>query len=289
MLVRFRELEIDRLAWKGLLVCMALVCVTGAVALAQPAEDPKNPGFTDTPYLPDGKWRVHDAFRPRPAVVTPGNGSVGVPGTAPSDAVVLFDGTDLSKWLGTSSREDGSKPIPAPWKVQDGYFEVAGGTGSIYSKEKFGDCQIHLEWASPSEVKGNSQGRGNSGVLIMGQYEVQVLDSYDNLTYADGQAGAMYGQFPPMVNATRPPGEWQVYDIVFEAPRFKGGELEKPAYVTVFLNGVLLHHRRAFIGSVVWRDLAKYTTTDSMGPIMLQDHGNPVRFRNIWVRPLSLN
>jgi hypothetical protein len=154
-------------------------------------------------------------------VVTPG----AKPGNPPSDAIVLFDGKDLSHW--TAETKHG--PAPAAWKVENGYMEIVPGSGTLVSKEKFGDIQLHLEWAAPASITGDSQWRGNSGVLIMNRYEIQVLDSYHNLTYADGQAGAIYGQWPPLVNAARKPGEWQTYDIVFEAPKFDGGKLKKPA------------------------------------------------------------
>src|SRR5262249_21135194 len=173
----------------------------------------QQPGYRDTPMLPGQKWRVHDADRPRPPRVTPA-AAVGQP---PSDGIVLFDGKDVSKWqhfdrLGNA--------MPASWKVIDGYIEE--GRRDLVTREKFGDCQLHIEWMEPPDVKGSDQGRGNSGVMLMHRYEIQVLDSYENITYADGQAGAIYGQWPPMVNATRPAGEWQSYDIVFEAPRFEG-------------------------------------------------------------------
>lgn len=248
-------------------------------------EEEERPGYTDTPYLPDGKWRVHDSERPYPVVVTPGTFSnQETPGQPPSDAVVLFDGKDLSHW---QSQGANGTLGPPKWKVENGYLEVAPKTGGLVSKEKFGDCQIHVEWASPTKIEGKGQGRGNSGVLIMGKYEIQVLDSYQNPTYSDGHASALYGQYPPLVNALRKTGEWQVYDIVFEAPRFEGDKLLKPAYATVFVNGVVVHNRQALLGPVVWRDLAKYEPHEAEGPILLQDHSNPVRFRNIWVRRLG--
>ena len=241
-------------------------------------------GFDDTPSLPGGAWRVHDASRPRPPIVTPGTFSTQeVPGRPPSDAVVLFDGRDLSNWL---AYRDGETVEPG-WRVRDGYMEVVGGTGSIFSKTTFGDCQIHVEWASPPEIRGSSQGRGNSGVIIMGYYEIQVLDSYENLSYADGQAASMYGQYPPLVNASRRPGDWQTYDIIFEAPRFEGRELVKSAYVTVLHNGVAVHHRQPFIGRMTYRQVATYAPHDPEGPLVLQDHGDAVRYRNIWVRRLG--
>ncbi|HXW06487.1 MAG TPA: DUF1080 domain-containing protein [Vicinamibacterales bacterium] len=251
---------------------------TGAGQSPQGAK-PGDLGFTDTPKLPDQPWLVHDPARPHPPIVTPG----ATPGAPPSDAVVLFDGKDLSKW---AHREKG-QVTDAKWTVKDGYFEVAPKTGSISTRESFGSVQLHVEWAAPLEVEGNSQGRGNSGVLLMGLYEVQVLDSYNNVTYADGQAGALYGQWPPLANAARKPGEWQTYDIVFEAPRFEGGKLVTPAFFTVFWNGVLLHNRKEVMGPMVWRAVAKYAPHEPELPLVLQDHSNPVRFRNIWLRRLS--
>lgn len=241
-------------------------------------------GYTDTPMLPHSPYHVHDPARPHPAVVTPSTQL----GGAPSDAIVLFDGHDLSQWtsarLGTADFTANANP--ARWKVADGYFEVTPRTGDIATKEKFGDVQLHIEWAAPEEVRGSSQGRGNSGIFLQGRYEVQVLDSYQNPTYADGQAGAIYGQWPPLVNAARKPGEWQSYDIVFEAPHFAGGQLTKPAYLTVFLNGVLLHNRQEVMGPTVHRALAKYVPQPAEDSLVLQDHGNPVRYRNIWIRRL---
>lgn len=231
-------------------------------------------GYDDTPMLPGGEWRVHDSKRPAPGVVTPGD----EPGAPPSDAVVLFDGADLSAWTSGGGE--------ARWAVEDGAM-VVNGTGQIETRERYGDVQLHVEWASPTEVSSGSQGRGNSGVFLMGRYEIQVLDSFENRTYADGQAAAMYGQRPPLVNASRPPGEWQSYDIVFIAPRFEGEELVSPARLTLFHNGVLVHHDEAFLGATTHRAVAKYSPHASEGPIALQDHGNPVRFRNVWARRLG--
>ena len=271
-----------RRAYTGLVLVVLALCA--GITLTLLAQHPGDLGFDDTPYLPGGKWRVHDSKRPRPTVITPGTCSTqDQPGRPPSDAIVLFDGKDLSQWQNLTA--DG-KLQPAAWKVADGYMEVVGGTGSLVTKQKFGDCQLHIEWASPAEVKGNSQGRGNSGVILMGHYEIQVLDTYDNLTYADGGAAAMYGQFPPLVNACRKPGQWQSYDIIFEAPKFDGDKVVKPAYVTVLHNGVVVHNHQAFIGAMVWRQLATYHPHPAEEPLMLQDHGNPVRYRNIWIREL---
>ena len=246
------------------------------VAAAGVPQTPPPIGYSDTPVLPGQKWRVHDIDRPRPRAIT----APAEAGKPPSDAVVLFDGRDLSKW----ASEKGSAP---GWKVENGYCEVTAGAGSIVSKEKFGSAQIHIEWAAPSEVTGASQGRGNSGVIIMSRYEIQVLDSYNNKTYADGQAAAIYGQWPPLVNVSRKPGEWQTYDIVFDAPRFEGTKLLAPAYVTVFHNGVLTHHHQEIIGAVVHRAVATYSPHAPEEPLMLQEHGNKVRYRNIWVRRLT--
>lgn len=243
-------------------------------------------GYTDTPYLPGDRWRVHDDARPRPRIVDPGTASMPAkPGKAPADAVVLFDGSDLSQW---AQRGRGGKILEPAWKVENGYIEIAPGTGSLVTKERFGDVQLHIEWATPAEPRAASQGRGNSGVMLMALYEVQVLDSYDNISYADGQAGAIYGQYPPLVNASRKPGEWQSYDIVFEAPRFEDGELAKPAYMTVFHNGVLLHHRRELMGPMRHRAPSAYKPHGAELPLLLQGHGNPVRYRNIWIRRLDL-
>lgn len=232
-----------------------------------------------TPMLPGQPWRVHDATRPLPRVVTPGaTFSHGAP--PPSDAIVLFDGTDLSKWRGNNG--------PAAWNVENGYMEVVKKAGNITTKDEFGDFQLHLEFATPARVEGESQGRGNSGVFIFGKYEVQILDSYDNRTYADGQCGALYGQWPPLVNPVKKPGEWQSYDIIFEAPRWdESGRLLKRAAVTVLLNGVVIHHHKEFMGETRHAELPAYGKPQSRGPISLQDHGNPIRFRNIWIRPLG--
>ncbi|MCA8989792.1 MAG: DUF1080 domain-containing protein [Planctomycetaceae bacterium] len=195
---------------------------------------------------------------------------------APSDAIVVFDGKDFSGF----TSDDG-------WKLQDGEL-VAGGSGGLTTKEAFGDCQVHLEWASPSEVKGEGQGRGNSGVYLMGKYEVQILDSYENETYFDGQCGSIYKQYPPLVNACRPPGEWQTYDIIFTAPRFHNdGSVKSPAYFTVLQNGVLVQNHVELQGGTFWHIPPEYSAHEGELPIHIQNHGNPVRFRNIWVRRVA--
>jgi hypothetical protein len=230
----------------------------------------------------DANWKIHDRSRPLPPVVDPGTASTpDVPGRAPSDAVVLFDGKDLSKW----AHKDGS---PAKWKVANGYAEVVAKTGYIYTRQAFGDCQLHVEFAEPLPARGEDQGRGNSGVFLMGLYEIQVLDSYQNKTYADGQAAAVYGQYPPLVNASRPPGQWQTYDIVFHGPRFDAsGKLLQPARVTVFHNGVLVQDNVAPSGPTEHGERPPYKPTPEKLPLALQDHGDPVRYRNIWIRELA--
>jgi hypothetical protein len=223
------------------------------------------------------RWRAHDPDRPKPVVVTPG----AAVGQAPSDAIVLLDGRNLDAWTGPNGG-------PAKWALRDGYMETAPGAGPLQTKQSFGDVQLHIEWATPSRVEGNGQGRGNSGVIIMGLYEVQVLDSYGNQTYADGQAAAIYGQYPPQVNASRGPGEWQTYDIVFRRPRFgAGGAVRSPARLTVFHNGVLVQDGESLWGSTDWLQYRPYAAHADALPLVLQDHDNPVRYRNIWVRPLG--
>ena len=235
-------------------------------------------GYDDTPLLPGQPWRVHDIDRPWPQVVTPGADYH----EPPSDAVVLFDGRSLEGWLSVDSGG------AAQWLLRDGYMEVAAGAGDIRSREALGDCQLHLEFACPREVVGDSQGRGNSGVILMERYEIQVLDCYDNRTYSDGATAALYGQYPPLVNACRPPGTWQTYDVIWVAPRFDGSTLVSPPTCTVLHNGVVVHNHRTLIGPTSHRKLPTWTPHPSRGPLRLQDHGNPVRYRNIWYRPLEV-
>jgi hypothetical protein len=200
------------------------------------------------------------------------------PGPPPSDAIVLFDGKDLSQWKS-------SKGGPAKWMLENGYAEI-NGTGSIQTAKEFGDCQLHVEWATPSQVKGQGQGRGNSGILLQGLYEVQVLDSYQNKTYFHGQAGAVYKQYAPLVNACRKPGEWQTYDIIFHAPRFDtNGAVLSAATVTVLQNNVLVQDNVEIKGQTHLA-IPKYTAHPLKQPLVLQDHKNPVRYRNIWIREL---
>lgn len=212
-------------------------------------------------YLNGIKWE-------EPKVVKPGRSNT----DPPSDATVLFDGKDLSNWNNGEN-----------WPVKDGV--AFSGKGQIVSKAEFGDCQLHIEWSTPVPPKGTGQGRGNSGVFLMGKYEIQVLDSYENKTYFDGQAGAIYKQTPPAVNAMRAPGEWNVYDIYWTAPRFEeDGTLKSPAYMTAVHNGVLILNHFELKGDTPFHRPPSYEKHGEKGPIALQDHGNPVRFRNIWVR-----
>lgn len=252
-------------------------------------------GYDKTPVLPGQPWKVHDIARPRPRVVEPGSFSTAdTPGKPPSDAIVLFDGSDLSGWVSErrERRRRGEPPapaeyFPAEWTVENGYFEVKPGTGALVTKEKFGDIQLHLEFMTPTVFEGDSQWRANSGVIFMKRYEIQVLDSYNNPTYADGQAASIYGQWPPLVNASRKPGEWQTYDIVFEAPRFEGDKLMKPAFFTVFHNGVLVHNRKEAIGRMAHQVVGTYEPHEAEDSLLLQDHAVKVRYRNIWVRKLK--
>lgn len=222
------------------------------------------PPVTAQEYLSGIEWQ-------RPPIVQPGK----TDDAPPSDAVVLFGGEDASEWKNSSS-----------WKVEDGV--LISGKGMITSEKEFGDCQLHIEWSAPTPPQGTSQGRGNSGLFLMGKYELQILDSYDNETYFDGQAGAIYKQTPPMANATRPPGEWNTYDVIWTAPRFKeDGSLESPAYITALHNGVLILNHFALLGDTPYNRPPRYEAHGPTGPIALQDHGNPVRFRNIWVREIK--
>lgn len=263
----------------SLLQALLGVAMTFSVQPIRAADAPV--GYKDTPIIPGQPWHVHDPDRPHPKVVTPGTTFSHNAG-APADAIVLFDGKDLSKWKN-------DKGGAAAWTVENGYMQVAPKAGNISTKEEFGDFQLHLEFATPEKVVGNSQGRGNSGIFLHGIYEMQVLDCYENPTYADGQAGAMYGQYPPLVNAVKKPGEWQSYDIIFEGPQFdKDGKLIKKACVTSILNGVVVQHKKEYMGPTKHKETTSYDDLKTtQGPIVLQDHGNPMRFRNIWIRPVG--
>lgn len=228
-------------------------------------------GYKHTPVLPWCGYHVHDPDRPEPPRIDPGPPPPRAP--IPSDAVVLFDGTDLSQWL------------PNQWRVVDG--EIEAGEGHLVSRQHFGDIQLHVEWLAPADFEGPWYDRGNNGVMLMGLYEIQIFDSYNEQIYPDGQAAAIYGQTPPLVNVTRPPGQWQTFDILFTAPRFEDGQLVTPGRVTMFHNGVLVHLNEIIHGETRHLTLPEYRRQVSTGPVMLLGHNCPVRFRSIWVRPLD--
>ena len=261
------------------LLCLAALIVTsgrGAVSTGTP--------FYGDPPDATHPWAIHDQNRPQPKRVEPGTfGTPTQPGQPPSDAIILFDGTpaSLGKWE-ADLKEGG----PTKWIVKDGAMECVPKSGYIRTKEKFADCQLHVEWAAPREVKGDSQGRGNSGIFLMGHCEVQVLDNYNNPTYADGFAASIYGTNPPLANALRPPGEYQTIDIIFRRPIYRDGQVLDPGYVTVFCNGVLVQDHTPLEGPGGHMRRTKAGPFPEVGPLKLQDHGNPVRFRNIWYRPL---
>lgn len=225
----------------------------------------------------EGDPKLTEYWDPQVRIVTPGKTNA----EPPSDAIVLFDGKDASKW---KSQKDGGA---VKWKLEDGALVVVGGTGGIETKDAFGDCQLHIEWRTPAKVVGESQGRGNSGLFLMGKYELQILDSYNNRTYSNGQAGSIYKQTPPLVNASRGPGEWQAYDIIFTAPQFsEDGTVKTPARITVFHNGVLVQNNTTIWGATQYIGTPNYEKHNAKEPLALQDHGNPMAFRNIWIRPL---
>lgn len=237
---------------KKLKLVIPAVVALAAVAICQPQGDPA----------------ATEVWEPVPEVIE------APPDRPPSDAIVLFDGTDLSEWNGE-------------WKVEGDAVIVVPGAGNLTTKREFGDVQLHLEWRAPSVIDGEGQGRGNSGVFLMGRYEVQVLDSYENTTYSNGQAGSIYKQHVPLVNASRPPGTWQSYDIIFMAPRFHGdGSLAEPATLTVLHNDVLIQNHVTVKGTTVFIGEPEYEPHGPQAPLMLQDHGNPVSYRNIWIREL---
>lgn len=248
-----------------------------AVAGASPLLSQQNPN--PVPKDPS-EWKQHSLTRPQPPIVTPGAMGSTLP---PSDAVVLFDGKSLDAWRTTDTTLR-----PARWNIVDGALEVAPGTGAIRTRRDFGDVQLHIEWMSPTPPQGDGQNRGNSGVFLMSRYEVQVLDSWKNTTYPDGQAGSIYGQFPPKVNASRAPGEWQAYDIIFHRPHFDSdGRLTVPGRLTVFHNGVLVQEDQLILGPTSNSVRSAYLAHPDALPLQLQDHGQKVRFRNIWVRELG--
>jgi hypothetical protein len=290
--LRNRRKAIIQMNIRNYVLALAVVVIARLPASAADGTTPKKEwidGFTNTPMEADGRWHVHDPARPQPQVVTPGAAfSQNAP--PPSDAEVLFAGHDLSKWQNDQGGD-------AKWNMNDDYVETAPRGGGIRTRGRWADFQLHVEWASPNPPVGTSQGRGNSGILINNMYEVQVLDSYQAKTYADGQAGAIYGQQPPLVNACKPPGEWQSYDIIFESPRWNDqGALTKKAVITVLHNGVVIQNHYELVGmtdginaELPWKSLSKYPAPHAPEVfIELQDHKNPVRFRNIWIRSLHL-
>ncbi len=242
-----------------------LYCLTVAGMLA-----------TNLLYAQQGDPKLTEIWKPVPPVVTPGSNA----SMPPSDAIVLFNGKSLDGW----NAERGGA---ASWTLTDDFVTVKPGAGGIRTKQGFGSCQLHIEWRTPETVKGEGQGRGNSGIFLMGRYELQVLDNYNNVTYSNGQAGSMYKQHMPLVNACRKPGEWQSYDVIFTAPQFyDDGRLKEAARVTVLHNGVLVQHNVALFGPTTFIGIAKYEKHEGELPLLLQDHGDLVSFRNIWVRPL---
>jgi len=250
---------------------LLLAAVATSVSYGSLAQDKKYPE-------PDPMTAGNTEFwLPQPKKVTPGEYETLI--AAPSDAVVLFDGKNLDAW-------ESEKGGPAPWDVKNGVFMVKPNSGGIQTKQSFGDCQVHIEWRQPKDIQGEGQGRGNSGLFLQGRYEVQILDSYNNETYANGQAGSIYKQYPPLVNVMNPPGKWNVYDVIYTAPRFKeDGTLHSPASITVLHNGVVVQNHALLLGPTEFIGLPKYKE-HGKAPIMLQDHGNPVNFRNVWIREL---
>lgn len=259
---------VNTIRWTVLAGCLA----AGGMAMGKEGFGVK-PG---TPQIPGTPWQVHDGTRPQPRVVETG-GAVSV--KPPSDAKVLFDGSSLDAWTTEDKK-------PANWKVEDGILIASA--ENLFTKEEFGPVQVHLEWRVPAGREVDGQRGGNSGIFFMKLYEVQILQSHGNKTYPDGQAGGLYGQTPPLVNATAPQGEWQSYDILFQPPKYEGGKLSEPAWVTVIHNGVVLHHARKYLGPTQYRQLASYPDEHpETGPIRLQWHNDPIEFRNIWVRPIG--
>jgi hypothetical protein len=268
------------------LLLVAAVSARAADAKAKADEKPSPIGYSDTPVIPGTQWKVHDIDRPRPVVVAPGKEN----GAPPSDAIVIFDGTSSdalqAKEKDAKGKETG-KMVPCPWKIDSGVLMIAG--GDCWTKQEFGSCQLHLEWMSEPHTKGNSQKKGNAGVFFMDRYESQMLDCDNNPTYADGMTGGVYGQTPPLVNAVRPAGQWQVYDIVFTAPKLENGKVVEPAYITTFVNGICVQNHTKIMGPTKHKNITDYSGEfPEKAPIRIQDHKNepPVRLRNVWIRPM---
>ncbi len=256
--------------------------LTASAALAADDKGPWPLGYADTPLIPGTSWKVHDITRPAPPVVAPGAHL----GEAPADAIVIFNGKDSTQLL--TRQKDNPQAMPCPWAIENGELVVKG--GDCWSKLEFASCQLHLEWKShPTNQLGNSQKKGNAGVFFMDRYESQMLDCDNNPTYADGMTGSVYGQTPPLVNAMRKAGEWQVYDIVFTAPKLQGGKVVEPARITTFVNGVCVQNGTVIMGPTMHKKATDYSGTfPAKAPLRFQDHKNepPIRLRNIWVRPL---
>lgn len=267
------------------LILLTSICLSAALVAADkektskaPADDnkPSPLGYTDTPIIPGTQWHVHDPDRPAPKVVTPGKTAA----DAPSDAVVIFDGKSAAGLVGKNG-------VPCPWKIEDGELVVSG--GDVWTKMEFASCQVHLEWKGWPEQKGNSQKKGNGGIFLMDRYESQILDCFNNPTYADGMVGAVYGQTPALANPSRKPGEWQVYDIIFTAPKLEKGKVVEPATITSIVNGVCTQNHTRIMGPTHHKQTTNYEGEfPAKAPIRLQDHKNdpPLRLRNIWVRAL---
>ena len=258
---------------------IAISVLAGAVLLAGQAAQPTpgQQGQEQPAMIPGLPWRIHDANRPQPPVVKP----PARPGGPPSDAIVLFDGTDLSRW---GVRNQAGEFVTPDWPVANGV--MTAGRGTLTTRDNYGDVQLHVEFAMPTPPTGTSQARGNSGLIFMGRYEIQILDSNNNRTYADGMNAAIYGEWPPMVNIAAPPGEWQTFDIVFEAPRFRGTAVLAPAYFTVWWNGAVVHNRQAVAGLTALLTVHQYTPHDAELPLSIQGRA-PVQFRNIWIRRIK--
>ena len=274
MFSRHRSLGSSRLRREA---AAALLALAAARVAARPCSAEEGLGHADAPKPPNSKWRVHDTMRPQPPMVAPGQ----QPGDPPADAVILFDGKDLSQWVGGN-----------PKGVEQGVIDIAR-TGEMSTRRHFGDCQLHVEWATPAKADGGPMNWGNSGVFFLNSYELQIIESHDSRIYADGIAGAVYGLAPPLVNAARKPGQWQTYNVVFISPQFEGEKLVRPAYMTVFWNGVLVQCHKALQRLKAIRGSTShpvfYDSCATTGPILLQYHNSAVRFRNIWVRPLKLD